>query len=217
VAYWFYILNPSSPALAASQRPLYQFLLNKWYFDELYDFLFVRPPRAGRFLWKGGDGAVIDGGINGLAMGIVPFFTRSRGGRSRATSSHYAFAMVIGIVVLITWMTIGGGGRTDGQPSFHRHLPAAGRRADPGAVPARRRRGGAENAKWLALSRPRDLPDLALHAVPASTRTTPASSSSRSASGCSACNTRWASTASRVLFVMLTTFLMPLTIAPAGA
>jgi NADH-quinone oxidoreductase subunit L len=46
-AYWFYILNPSIPgALAASQRPLYLFLLNKWYFDEIYDFLFVRPAMA---------------------------------------------------------------------------------------------------------------------------------------------------------------------------
>jgi NADH-quinone oxidoreductase subunit L len=111
-AYWFYILNPSIPGrLAASQRPLYNFLLNKWYFDEIYDFLFVRPAqRLGRFLWKGGDGSVIDGGINGLAMGIIPFFTRTL---SRAQSGyifHYAFAMVLGIVVLITWATLSAGG-----------------------------------------------------------------------------------------------------------
>jgi NADH-quinone oxidoreductase subunit L len=111
-AYWFYILNPSIPGrLAASQRPLYNFLLNKWYFDEAYDFLFVRPAQwLGRFLWKGGDGSVIDGGINGLAMGIIPFFTRTL---SRAQSGyifHYAFAMVLGIVVLITWATLSSGG-----------------------------------------------------------------------------------------------------------
>jgi NADH-quinone oxidoreductase subunit L len=140
-AYWFYILNPSIPGrLAASQRPLYNFLLNKWYFDEAYDFLFVRPAQwLGRFLWKGGDGSVIDGGINGLAMGIIPFFTRTL---SRAQSGyifHYAFAMVLGIVVLITWATLERGLRTaHGQPSFHRHLPAAGRGAHHGRVPARR-------------------------------------------------------------------------------
>jgi NADH-quinone oxidoreductase subunit L len=112
VATWFYILNPSLPGrLAASQRPLYLFLLNKWYFDEIFDFLFVRPARAlGRLLWKGGDGSVIDGGINGLAMGIIPFFTRTL---SRAQSGyifHYAFAMVLGIVLLITWATLTAGG-----------------------------------------------------------------------------------------------------------
>jgi NADH-quinone oxidoreductase subunit L len=85
---WFYILNPSIPGrLAANQRPLYLFLLNKWYFDEIYDASSCGPRRAGRFLWKGGDGSVIDGGINGLAMGIMPFFTRTLAGRSRATSS----------------------------------------------------------------------------------------------------------------------------------
>ncbi|MGB1179771.1 MAG: NADH-quinone oxidoreductase subunit L, partial [Lentibacter algarum] len=70
-AMWFYIWSPSLPAkLAESQRPLYLFLLNKWYFDEIYDFLFVNPAKAlGRFLWKKGDGRVIDGTINGVAMG----------------------------------------------------------------------------------------------------------------------------------------------------
>ena len=111
-ALWFYILNPSIPGrLAQSQKPLYNFLLNKWYFDEAYDFLIVRPAQwLGRFLWKGGDGSVIDGGINGLAMGIIPFFTRTL---SRAQSGyifHYAFAMVLGIVVLITWATLSSGG-----------------------------------------------------------------------------------------------------------
>ncbi len=112
VALWFYILNPAIPGqLAKSQRPLYLFLLNKWYFDEAYDFLFVRPARRlGRFLWKGGDGAVIDGGINGLAMGIIPFFTRLAGRAQSGYLFHYAFAMVLGIVVLITWVTLRAGG-----------------------------------------------------------------------------------------------------------
>ena len=110
-AFWFYIVNPSLPKrLAEEQRPLYEFLLNKWYFDEIYDFLFVRPAKwLGNFLWKRGDGNVIDGSINGIAMGIIPFFTRVVGRAQSGYLFHYAFAMVIGIAVLITWMSISGG------------------------------------------------------------------------------------------------------------
>ena len=110
-AFWFYIVNPSIPArLAANQRPLYLFLLNKWYFDEVYDFLFVRPAQAlGRFLWKRGDGDVIDGTINGIAMGIIPFFTRLAGRAQSGYVFTYAFAMVLGIVALVTWMSLSGG------------------------------------------------------------------------------------------------------------
>ncbi|GGE46448.1 NADH-quinone oxidoreductase subunit L [Actibacterium pelagium] len=111
VAYLFYIVNPALPKkLAEQQRPLYLFLLNKWYVDEIYDFLFVRPARAlGNFLWKKGDGTVIDGFLNGVAMGIIPFFTRLAGRAQSGYLFHYAFAMVIGIAVLVTWMTISGG------------------------------------------------------------------------------------------------------------
>lgn len=110
-AWLFYIKNPSLPGrLAANQRYLYQFLLNKWYFDELYDFVFVQPAKAiGRFLWKRGDGNVIDGGLNGLAMGIIPFFTRLAGKAQSGYIFTYAFAMVIGIAILVTWMTMSGG------------------------------------------------------------------------------------------------------------
>ena len=111
MAMWFYIWNPTLPArLAAQQKPLYQFFLNKWYFDELYDFVFVQPAKAiGRFLWKRGDGNVIDGGLNGLAMGIIPFFTRLAGKAQSGYIFTYAFAMVIGIAILVTWMTMSGG------------------------------------------------------------------------------------------------------------
>ncbi|MBP0481963.1 NADH-quinone oxidoreductase subunit L [Sagittula salina] len=110
-AYWFYIINPTVPKrLAENQRPLYLFLLNKWYFDEVYDFLFVEPSkRLGRILWKGGDEAIIKGGINGLALGIVPWVTRLAGRAQSGYIFTYAFAMVIGIAVLITWMSISGG------------------------------------------------------------------------------------------------------------
>ncbi len=107
-AWMFYIQNPSLPGrLAAQQRPLYLFLLNKWYFDEIYDFLIVRPIRwLGHTLWKRGDGDVIDGSINGIALGIIPFFTRLAGRAQSGYIFHYAFAMVLGIVVLVTWMTL---------------------------------------------------------------------------------------------------------------
>ncbi len=110
-AYWFYIVNPALPRrLAETNRPLYLFLLNKWYFDEIYDFLFVQPAKSvGRVFWRRGDGNVIDGSINGIAMGVVPFFTRLAGRAQSGYIFTYAFAMVIGIAVLITWMTLTGG------------------------------------------------------------------------------------------------------------
>ena len=111
VAFQFYIRKPDLPnRLAENQRPLYLFLLNKWYFDEIYDVLFTRPAKAlGGFLWKRGDGNVIDGSINGVAMGIIPFFTRLAGRAQSGYLFTYAFAMVLGVVVLVSWMTIGGG------------------------------------------------------------------------------------------------------------
>ncbi|WP_108815866.1 NADH-quinone oxidoreductase subunit L [Loktanella sp. Alg231-35] len=111
LAYQMYIRRPEWPAkLAEQQAPLYQFLLNKWYFDEIYDFLIVRPAFAlGRILWKQGDTKTIDGGINGLAMGIVPFLTRLAGRAQSGYIFSYVFAMVIGIAVLLTWMTLFGG------------------------------------------------------------------------------------------------------------
>jgi NADH-quinone oxidoreductase subunit L len=111
LAMWFYIWNPAMPKrVMETNRPLYQFLLNKWYFDEIYDYIFVQPAKMiGRFLWKRGDGDVIDGTLNGVAMGIVPFFTRLAGRAQSGYIFTYAFAMVIGILVLITWMTFSGG------------------------------------------------------------------------------------------------------------
>ena len=111
LAFQMYIRRPDLPAkLAANQRPLYLFLLNKWYFDEIYDFLFVRSAKAlGRFLWKRGDGDLIDGSINGVALSVVPFFTRLAVRAQSGYLFHYVFAMVLGIAILITWMTLWGG------------------------------------------------------------------------------------------------------------
>ncbi|MEP1537565.1 MAG: NADH-quinone oxidoreductase subunit L [Paracoccaceae bacterium] len=110
-AYVFYIVNPELPKrLAENQRPLYLFFKNKWYFDELYNFVFVKPALwIGRQLWKKGDGNVIDGTINGVSMGIVPFVTRLAGKAQSGYIFTYAFAMVIGIAILVTWMSLSGG------------------------------------------------------------------------------------------------------------
>ncbi|WP_316013986.1 NADH-quinone oxidoreductase subunit L [Roseobacter sp. HKCCA0434] len=110
LAYQFYIRDPATPGRVAARMPgLYRFLLNKWYFDEAYDVLFVRSSKSlGRFLWKKGDGKVIDGGINGLAMGIVPFLTRIAGKAQSGYVFHYAFAMIAGLVAIITWFAIRG-------------------------------------------------------------------------------------------------------------
>ena len=111
IAVWFYLVNPALPArLAENQRPLYLFLKNKWYFDEIYDAVFVRPVIGlGRVFWKRGDGSAIDGFLNGVAMGVVPFFTRLAGKAQTGFIFTYAFWMVLGIVALVTWMSIGGG------------------------------------------------------------------------------------------------------------
>ncbi|UDF29929.1 UNVERIFIED_ORG: NADH-quinone oxidoreductase subunit L [Roseateles sp. XES5] len=108
-AWYMYIRSPETPkALAEQHRGLYQFLLNKWYFDELYDAIFVRPAKAlGKFLWKKGDGAVIDGlGPNGIAARVVDVTNRV----VRLQTGylyHYAFAMLLGIAALVTWMMLG--------------------------------------------------------------------------------------------------------------
>jgi len=109
LSYWMYIVSPNVPKVLAEQhRVLYQFLLNKWYFDEIYDFLFVRSAKwLGNFLWKEGDGRVIDGfGPNGVAarvMDVTGRVVRLQSGYLY----HYAFAMLIGIAALVTWMIVG--------------------------------------------------------------------------------------------------------------
>ncbi|GMG85221.1 NADH-quinone oxidoreductase subunit L [Paralimibaculum aggregatum] len=107
----FYVRYPTLPSkMATRHEGLYKFLLNKWYFDEVYTFIFVRPAMwIGRMLWKGGDGRTIDGIINGLAMGLVPRLTRFAGRMQSGYLFHYAFVMLIGISLLITWFAISGG------------------------------------------------------------------------------------------------------------
>jgi len=113
VSYVFYIRRPYLPEDLANQQPmLYQFLLNKWYFDELYDLIFVRPAkRIGRFLWKYGDGYIIDGfGPDGVSARVLDV-TRNVVKIQTGYLYHYAFAMLIGVAGLITWFMFGFGGQ----------------------------------------------------------------------------------------------------------
>jgi len=112
VAYYFYIRSPETPKrLAARHDALYRFLLNKWYFDELYDVIFVRPAKwLGRFFWKKGDGWLIDGfgpdGVSARVLDVTQRVVRLQSGYVY----HYAFAMMIGLAGLITWTMFAGGG-----------------------------------------------------------------------------------------------------------
>ena len=88
-----------------------KFLLNKWYFDEVYDFFFVRPAhRLGRNLWKDGDGGVIDGlGPDGVA-GVARYLAQRVSALQSGYLYHYAFAMLIGVAAIVTWYLFTRGG-----------------------------------------------------------------------------------------------------------
>ncbi|HZT87187.1 MAG TPA: NADH-quinone oxidoreductase subunit L [Stellaceae bacterium] len=105
LAYWAYLWRPEIPTIAAARfRALYLFLLNKWYFDELYDRLFVRTAFAlGDGLWKSGDGMIIDGlGPDGIAAATRDL-AREASRLQTGYVYHYAFVMLIGVVALVTW------------------------------------------------------------------------------------------------------------------
>ena len=106
MALWFYVWDKKKPAQWASTLdPVYRLLLNKWYFDEIYEAIFVSRAKAiGRFFWKKGDVGIIDGIINGIAMGIIPFVTRVSTRLQSGYIFSYALGMVLGIVALLSWM-----------------------------------------------------------------------------------------------------------------
>jgi len=109
----FYVARPGIPKeLAKTFHFLYQFLLNKWYFDELYDYVIIRPAKwIGTFFWKQGDGYIIDGwGPNRAAAAVV---TIARKAKTIQTGYvyHYAFAIVVGVALIVTWYLIYGGAR----------------------------------------------------------------------------------------------------------
>lgn len=109
LAFLVYFMFPGLAGHAAERFPrVHAFLYNKWYFDEIYDRLLVRPALAlGRGLWKSGDGELIDGiGPDGIAASVMRM-----GRRAAALQSgyvyHYAFAMIIGVVGFISWYLYG--------------------------------------------------------------------------------------------------------------
>jgi NADH-quinone oxidoreductase subunit L len=111
ISWHFYIRRPALPVeLARQHEPLYKFLLNKWYIDELYDIIFVRPTLwLGRLLWKQGDGRIIDGlGPDGVSARVLDV-TRSVVRLQTGYLYHYAFAMLIGVAALITWFIVRAG------------------------------------------------------------------------------------------------------------
>jgi NADH-quinone oxidoreductase subunit L len=100
-----YLRNPGIPAaFVARYRDLHAFLLNKWYFDELYDGLFVRPAQwLGRLFWKGGDENIIDRlGPNGSAAAVA-FASRMAVRFQSGYLYSYAFVMLLGLAALATW------------------------------------------------------------------------------------------------------------------
>ena len=112
VAFYMYIVKTDLPAqIAARFNRLYLFLYNKWYFDELYDALFVRPAKSlGHALWRDGDGTLIDGlgpdGVAAVARNLAQRASQLQSGYVY----HYAFAMLIGVVGLISFYLFTRGG-----------------------------------------------------------------------------------------------------------
>ena len=105
-AYLFYVLNPNLPKILSKKfSPIYNLFFNKWYFDELYDYLFVKSfIKFGNFFWKKGDEGTIDRfGPNGISKLVKNISSKSIIIQS-GYIYHYAFAMLIGLVVLITWL-----------------------------------------------------------------------------------------------------------------
>jgi len=105
LAYLCYMIRPEIPAAMALRfRSIYLFLYNKWYFDELYDRLFVHTAFVlGDGLWKTGDGAIIDGlGPDGISAATREL-AREASRLQTGYVYHYAFAMLIGVVALVTW------------------------------------------------------------------------------------------------------------------
>lgn len=108
LAYYLFVKNRNLPErLASINKPLYQFLLNKWYFDELYDVLFVKSSkRLGLFLWKFFDLKIIDGfGPDGISSMIKKFSVKANKFQS-GYIYQYAFVMLLGFSALLTFLIV---------------------------------------------------------------------------------------------------------------
>ena len=108
IAYYLFVKNKNLPEQIANiNNPLYKFLLNKWYFDELYDTLFVRPSKnLGLFLWKFFDLKIIDGfGPDGISTLIKKFSIKANKFQS-GFIYQYAFVMLLGFSALLTFLIV---------------------------------------------------------------------------------------------------------------
>ena len=108
LTYYLYVKDENIlENLKQSHKPLYDFLLNKWYFDELYEFLFVNPAKKiGSIFWRFGDIKIIDGfGPNGFAQ-FIEFLSDRAVLFQTGYLYHYAFVILIGLTILLTYLII---------------------------------------------------------------------------------------------------------------
>ena len=108
VAYYLFVKNKNLPErIANANKPLYQFLLNKWYFDEIYDAIFITPSKKiGLFLWKFFDVKIIDGfGPDGISSFIKKCSLKANKFQS-GFIYQYAFVMLLGFSALLTFLIV---------------------------------------------------------------------------------------------------------------
>jgi len=108
IAWIFYILKPAWPGvLARVFKPIYELLMHKFYFDEIYAFFIVGGARGlGMLLWKVGDETIIDGGLVNGSAEAVGWFSRILRRTQSGYLYHYAFAMIIGLCLLLGWLIL---------------------------------------------------------------------------------------------------------------
>jgi len=108
LSFYYFISNPKVlESFKTTNEPLYNFLLNKWYIDELYDFIFVKPAKKiGFFFWKKGDLGTIDRfGPDGISK-LVKNISNKAGRFQTGFIYDYAFIMLIGLSILLTYLIL---------------------------------------------------------------------------------------------------------------
>ena len=107
-SFYYYVYNTKIlDELKNTYKPLYDFLLNKWYFDELYEAMFVKPAKSvGSFFWKKGDVGIIDKfGPDGISK-LIKIISDKAGRLQTGFIYDYAFVMLIGLSILLTYLTL---------------------------------------------------------------------------------------------------------------
>ena len=108
IAYYLFLKNKGlTDEITNMNKPLYNFLINKWYFDELYEVIFIKPSKKlGLFLWKFFDVKIIDGfGPDGISALIKKFSIKAKKFQS-GFIYQYAFVMLLGFTALLTFLII---------------------------------------------------------------------------------------------------------------